>query len=254
MAAAPNEPVRVLILGGTGEAAALARRLETEPRVHAITSLAGRTRRPAAIPGEVRVGGFGGAAGLADYLAREDVRLVVDATHPFAAAISQHAAEACRSAGAPLLRLSRAPWAPVTGDRWTEVSDMAAAADAVMRLGRRVFLSVGRQDLPAFAHMNEVWFLVRTIEPLDGPCPLADCDLIQGRGPFGEDDESSLLHSHAIDLIVSKNSGGNATYPKIAAARGLGLPVVMIERPPALPGDHVEDIEDAVAWIEARLD
>jgi precorrin-6A/cobalt-precorrin-6A reductase len=254
LAAAPDEPVRVLILGGTGEAAALARRLETEPRVHAITSLAGRTRRPATVPGDVRVGGFGGAAGLADYLAREGVRLVVDATHPFAAAISQHAADACRSAGVPLLRLSRPPWAPVAGDRWTEVPDMAAAADAVMRLGERVFLSAGRQDLSAFAHISDVWFLVRTIEPLDGPGPLANSTLIQGRGPFGEDDESALLRSHAVDLVVSKNSGGSATYPKIAAARGLGLPVVMIERPPALPGDHVEDIEDAVAWIAAHLE
>ncbi len=254
MAAAPDEPVRLLILGGTGEAAALARRLEAEPRVHAITSLAGRTRRPAAVPGDVRVGGFGGAAGLAGYLAREGVRLVVDATHPFAAAIAQHAAEACRSAAVPLLRLTRAPWAPVAADRWTEVSDMAAAADAAMRLGTRVFLSVGRRDLPAFAHMNDVWFLVRTIEPLDGPCPLANCELIHGRGPFAENDELSLLRSHATDLVVSKNSGGSATYPKIAAARSLGLPVVMIERPPALPGGHVEDIDDAIVWIMARLD
>ncbi len=253
MAAAPDDPARVLILGGTGEAAALARRLEAEPRVGAITSLAGRTRRPAAVPGDVRVGGFGGATGLADYLAREGIALAVDATHPFAAAISQHAAEACRGAGVPLLRLSRAPWAPAAGDRWTEVPDMAAAADAVMRLGTRAFLSVGRQDLPAFAHMSEMWFLVRTIEPLDGPCPLANCELIHGRGPFVENDELSLLRSQAIDLVVSKNSGGSATYPKIAAARRLGLPIVMIERPPALRGDHVEDIDDAIVWIMARL-
>lgn len=253
MAAAPDEPLRVLILGGTGEAAALARHLGSEPRVQAITSLAGRTEHRAAVPGDVRIGGFGGAAGLGDYLLDDDIRLVVDATHPFAAAISGHAAEACRGAGVPLLHLIRPPWAPVAGDRWTEVPDMAAAADAVMRLGKRVFLSVGRQDLPAFAHMNEVWFLVRTIEPLKGAAPLADCTLIQGRGPFREDDEVTLLRDHAIDLVVSKNSGGNATYAKIAAARRLALPVVMIERPPPPPGDHVKSLQDAIAWIEAGL-
>ncbi len=246
-------PVHLLILGGTGEAATLARRLAGDPRLRVTTSLAGRTRTPVMPPGEVRIGGFGGPEGLTDYLVRAGVGILMDATHPYAAVISRHAAEACAEAGVPRLRLERPPWKPRDGDRWTLVPDMAAAARAVPALGRRVFLTVGRQELAAFAALRETWFLVRAIEPPDGRTPLCNCTHIQGRGPFVEAAEADLLRHHRIDLLVSKNSGGAATYPKITATRRLGLPVLMVARPPAPPGDSVAGEEEALAWIEARL-
>ena len=253
MAAAAPKLHRALILGGTGEAVALARRLAADARLSVVTSLAGRTRRPTLPPGELRRGGFGGPEGLADYLAGEAIDLVIDATHPYAAAISRHAATACAAAGVPRLRLERPPWKPQDGDRWTLVPDMAAAARAVPALGRRVFLTVGRQELAAFAALSETWFLARAIELPEGPAPLPHCILIQARGPFDEAAEADLLRKHGIDLLVSKNSGGAATYPKIAAARRLNLPVLMVARPPAPPGDSVAGEEEALAWIEARL-
>ena len=243
----------MLILGGTGEAVALARRLAADARLSVVTSLAGRTRSPTIPPGDLRSGGFGGSEGLADYLAQEAIDLVIDATHPYAAAISRHAATACAAAGVARLRLERPAWTPRDGDRWTVVPDMAAAVRAIPALGRRVFLTVGRQELAAFAALSETWFLVRAIEPPDGPTPLPHCTLIQGRGPFDEMAEAELLRNHGIDLLVSKNSGGAATYAKIAAARRLALPVVMVARPPAPPVASVAGEEEALAWVEARL-
>jgi precorrin-6A/cobalt-precorrin-6A reductase len=256
LAAAPPEPRRLLILGGTGEAVALAGRLVADPRLHVITSLAGRTRDPANVPGALRVGGFGGADGLAAYLEAESIALLVDATHPFAARMAANAARACAETGVPRLKLLRPPWRAGADDRWTEVPDMAAAAETVGRSGGRVFLSVGRQDLAAFAGLENVWFLVRTIEPLDRPCPLRQAEVIQGRGPFAEAAEAALLTDHRIDLLVSKNSGGEATYAKIAAARRLGLPVVMVARPHAPAGDTdatVATVEEAVAWVTDKV-
>lgn len=251
MAAAQAESTKLLILGGTGEAAALAERLAGESRLTVITSLAGRTKEPARLAGHVRVGGFGGPEGLAAYLEAESIDLMVDATHPFAAKIAANAARACSETGVPRLKLMRPVWCPVEGDTWIEVADMAGAAEAVGRNAERALLTVGRQDLAAFARLEDVWFLVRSIEPLEAP--LANCTVIQGRGPFSEADEVSLLTEHRIDLLVSKNSGGAATYAKIAAARSLGLPVVMIARPLAPEGDTVESVEAVVGWVLARL-
>ncbi len=253
MAAAQSEPTKLLILGGTGEAAALAGRLSDDPRLTVITSLAGRTRDPAKVAGTLRVGGFGGAAGLAAYLEQESIGILVDATHPFAARMAANAAQACAETGVPRLKLLRPAWRAGEADRWIEAPDMAAAAEAVGRTGTRVFLSVGRQDLSAFAELENIWFLVRSIEPLEAPCPLARAQVIQGRGPFSEAAETTLLKEHRIDLLVSKNSGGTATYPKIAAARRQGLPVVMIARPTAPAGETVETVDEAVAWVGARL-
>jgi len=250
LAAARTEPRRLLILGGTGEAVALAGRLAGDPRLRVVTSLAGRTRTPAPVAGELRVGGFGGSAGLAGYLEEHSIDALIDATHPFAARMAANAARACAETGVPRLKLLRPPWQAAAGDAWTEVADMAAAAKVVGETGRRVFLSVGRQDLAAFAGLEHAWFLVRSIEPLAAPCPLADCTAIQGRGPFTEAAESALMKAHRIDLLVSKNSGGASTYAKIAAARTLGMPVVMIARPPARPGDTVETVDEAAAWVE----
>jgi len=253
LAAAQSEPKKLLILGGTGEAVALAARLAEDPRLTVITSLAGRTREPAKVAGAVRVGGFGGTAGLATYLEAESISLLIDATHPFAAQMAANAAQACAETGVPRLKLLRPAWRATQSDNWIEVPDMKAAAEAVARTGMRAFLSVGRQDLSAFAELENIWFLVRSIEPLEGPCPFADCAVIQDRGPFTEAAETALLKEHRIDVLVSKNSGGEATSAKIAAARGLGLPVVMIARPQAPAGEMVESVEEAVTWVGGRI-
>ncbi len=252
MTARPN-PTRVLILGGTAEAAALARALAEEPRVATTTSLAGRTRAPAELPGAVRRGGFGGAQALADYLEARAVDLLVDATHPFAARISRNAARACAAAGVPRLVLTRPPWTAREGDLWTPVPDAEAAAAALPRLGRRVFLTIGRQELAAFTGLDAVWFLVRLVEPPEDPIPLEDFRLVLGRGPFSLVQDTALLRVHGIEVVVSKNSGGSGTYAKIEAARALGLPVVMVERPALPEGEHVETAAAARAWIERRL-
>jgi precorrin-6A/cobalt-precorrin-6A reductase len=242
---------RLLILGGTAEARALAAAAATDPHLSVITSLAGRTQAPAALAGAVRVGGFGGPEGLARYLAEAQIDLVIDATHPFAAQISRNATVACASAGVPRLLLQRPPWQAQAGDRWTVVPDTTQAADVVATLGQRVFLALGRQDLAPFAALRDRWFLLRLVDPPSQPPPLPACDVVIARGPFAEVDEIALLKRHRIDLLVSKNSGGDATYAKLAAARALGLPVVMIARPPMPPGESVETVEAALAWLRS---
>ncbi len=252
MNAQPN-PMKILILGGTAEAADLARALAGVAGVAWITSLAGRTRAPAAVPGAVRVGGFGGPVALVDYLGREGIGLVVDATHPFAAQISRNAAQACEAAGVPRLLLARPPWTARAGDNWVPAANTEAAAAALAELGRRVFLAIGRQELAAFAELTGLRFLVRLVEEPDEPPPLAAYRLVLGRGPFAVDQEIELLRKHRIEVVVSKNSGGAGAAAKIAAARELELPVVMIARPPAPASETAESVEAALAWIEARL-
>jgi precorrin-6A/cobalt-precorrin-6A reductase len=244
----PGAPARLLILGGTAEAVALARACAGRPALEVISSLAGRTRAPALPPGEVRIGGFGGAGGLARFLAARAIDRVIDATHPFAAQIGGHAAQACREASVPRLRLLRPPWTRAPGDRWIEVADLTEAARRLAELGQRVFLTVGHQDLEAFAGLD-LWFLVRTIEP-PGVLPLRRGHWLAGRGPFAVEDELALLRTHAIDVLVAKASGGDATYAKLTAARQLGLPVVMVRRPPPPPGPVVTSVEAALAWLE----
>lgn len=247
------EPTHVLILGGTGEAAALAARLAEDPRLAVTTSLAGRTRAPAALAGAVRIGGFGGPEGLAAHIARERVAMVVDATHPFAAVISENAAQACKHSGTPRLQLVRPAWQAQPDDDWRVVATLEEATELLPSLGQRIFLTIGRQEVGAFEDLTEHWFLVRMIEPPETPLPLAQHQLLLGRGPFDETAEMALLRTHEIDALVAKNSGGEATYAKIAAARTLGLPVVMIARPEPPAGAQVTRIEDALAWIETRL-
>lgn len=240
---------RVLILGGTVEAVRLAERLHADPEFNAITSLAGRTRSPALLPGATRIGGFGGAEGLTRYLATDAIDVVIDATHPFASNISANVVKACRTAGLPWLRLERPPWHRQEGDRWIEVPDAAAAARALTGHARRVFLSIGRQDLTPFAELQDIWFLLRMIDSPAEPPPLAHYDVVFGRGPFADDDEIELLAEHDIDTMVSKNSGGDATYGKIAAARRLGMPVVMVSRPASPAGDVVGRVDAALRWL-----
>ncbi|MBX6322992.1 MAG: cobalt-precorrin-6A reductase [Rhodospirillaceae bacterium] len=244
--------MRLLVLGGTGEAMALARALAGREDLEVITSLAGRAPITGLPPGTVRIGGFGGAPGLAQYLREAGIALVIDATHPYAARISRNAAEAATALGLPLLRLERPPWAARPGDEWIEVDSPALAA-MVARDFQRVFLTVGASDLAAFAGLPETCFLVRMIALPETPLPLASHEIILARGPFAEVDELSLLRSHAIEAVVSKNSGGAATYGKIAAARTLGLPVIMVTRPVPTATQRrvptVATVEDAVRWV-----
>ena len=244
---------RILILGGTGEARSLAGALARRPRTTVITSLAGRTVAPRLPEGELRVGGFGGGAGLAAYIAQEKIDAVIDATHPYAAAISRHAVEAAKTAGRPLLRLERPAWTPQLGDHWIEVDNFPAAAEAAPRLGSRVFLTIGTKEIAAFAGMEGLWFLVRLVERPDRPLPLLDHEILLGRGPFAEAEEFELMRRHRIDLVIAKNSGGEATYAKIAAARRLGIPVMLLRRPSLPPAGTATSIEQAIAWVESRL-
>ncbi|HYG89692.1 MAG TPA: cobalt-precorrin-6A reductase [Azospirillum sp.] len=239
--------MRVLILGGTTEAAALARAL-VAGGFDVITSLAGRTRQPAALPGSIRTGGFGGAQRLADYLASEDIDVLIDATHPFAAQISANAAESVRIRPTPRLMLVRPGWTPQPGDRWTLVPSIPAAAEAVPA-GARAFLAIGRQELAPFAGRADAWFLIRSVEPPDGPLP-PHHEVVTARGPFRIEDEVALLKERRIELLVAKNSGGDDA--KLVAARRLGVPVVLVERPVLPPGERVGTVTEAMAWLAER--
>jgi precorrin-6A/cobalt-precorrin-6A reductase len=244
----------VLLLGGSTEASALARELAGSERFDVTMSFAGRTRDRTAVPCAVRVGGFGGVDGLVRHLRHERVDLLVDATHPFAARMPHHAAAACATTGIARLRVCRPAWSPVEGDRWEPVADLDAAADALVRMGsRRVFLTTGRQELGPFARVRDSWFLVRAIEP-PASMPLARSHVVLARGPFDEHDEVRLMREHRVDTLVTKNSGGDAAAGKLAAARTLGLPVVMVDRPPAPDGPRADNVHDALGWITVRAD
>jgi precorrin-6A/cobalt-precorrin-6A reductase len=241
----------LLILGGTGEAAALARAALARfgDRMAVTTALAGRTRNPGPIAGQVRIGGFGGAAGLAAYLVDREVDRLIDATHPFAAEISRTARLAAERTGMPRLVLRRPPWLRHPLDRWIEVDSLAAAALLVGRLGRRAWLTVGAGSLADFALSAGVRFVVRLIDPPPQKLPLRSYEVVLGRGPFSVAEERHLLQRHAIDVVVSKASGGAATEAKLIAARGLGLPVIMVRRPAPEPGPAVESVEAALDWL-----
>jgi precorrin-6A/cobalt-precorrin-6A reductase len=239
----------VLILGGTTEGRALAAALVPSAR-RVTSSLAGRVAQPRLPAGEVRIGGFGGPDGLAAWLRAEGVDAVVDATHPFAAGISGNAALAAAATGVPLLVLRRPGFTPVDGDRWHPVRSLAAAAELLPGLGRRVFLTSGRQGIGAFAHLDGIHFLARSVDPPEQPLP-SSLEVLLDRGPFTLDSERALLRGHRIDVLVTKDSGGAATAPKLTAARELGLPVVVVERPPVSEGVPVaQDVEGALHWLE----
>lgn len=245
---------RLLILGGTGEAAVLAERFSQRfgKGIEIISSLAGRTRRPRALPGRVRTGGFGGADGLARYLRDMRIDLVVDATHPFATRMSANARAACEAACVPRIMLLRPPWTKEPGDSWIHVADVTEAARRLPEIGSRAFLAMGSGDVSAFAGLAGVFLLLRVAEQPDRP-PLPGAECIVGRGPFHEADEFRLLGERRIDVVVSRNSGGEATRAKITAARRLAIPVIMIQRPEPEPGPCLDDIEETVEWIAERL-
>ncbi|OCQ96954.1 cobalt-precorrin-6A reductase [Nostoc sp. MBR 210] len=248
-----TDSLRVLILGGTTEAAELGARVATMDGIEAIASLAGRTREPSLPSGNVRIGGFGGVDGLVEYLHQMKVDVLIDATHPFANQISYNAAAAANEVGIPRLMLIRPAWEKTTGDRWIEVDSNAAAADILPNQAKRVFLTVGRQELSTFAHLQDIWFLMRMIDPPGKDALVPPGIILCDRGPFILENERKILVQHNIDTIVSKNSGGDATYAKIIAARELGVQVVMVKRPSVPVGEQVADVDGAVAWLLNQL-
>ncbi|HEX5610544.1 MAG TPA: cobalt-precorrin-6A reductase [Solirubrobacterales bacterium] len=237
----------VLVLGGTAEARRLAADLDAAG-IAVVSSLAGRVKRPRLPVGEVRIGGFGGPGGLERWLREQGTSAVVDATHPFAEGIARTAAEGCALAGTPLLRLQRPGWSAGPGDEWHWVDDLDAAAAAVAELGSRVFLTSGRQGLAAFAGDAERWFLIRCVDLPEPPLPPRH-ELLLDRGPYELEGELALIDSHRIDLVVTKDSGGELTAAKLAAARERGLPVIVVRRPPRPEVPTVASVAEAVAWV-----
>jgi precorrin-6A/cobalt-precorrin-6A reductase len=239
----------VLILGGTTEARELGLALQSRDLVTTI-SLAGRTAAPAAQPAPVRRGGFGGAEGLAEYLRVNKIDFLVDATHPYAETISMNAVEAASRANTRILALRRPPWTPVDGDMWIDVADAEDAVRALGKLPRRVFLGVGRQELAPFAAAPQHYYVVRSVDPVEPPLDVPQAHYILARGPFTEPEDKAVFESHSVDAVVAKNSGGDATYSKIAAARSLGIPVFMFKRPPVPDCPTVGTVAEAVAWLD----
>jgi precorrin-6A/cobalt-precorrin-6A reductase len=239
----------VLVLGGTGEARALAAALDDDEALRVISTLAGRVGQPRLPRGEVRVGGFGGPDGLAAFIREQGVTAVVDATHPFAERMSWSAAHACAAAGTPLLRLERPPFARDPAIDWREVATLAEAAALLPSAGRRVFLTTGRQGLAAFRAVAGAFFLVRCVDPPDPATLPPEHALVLDRGPFELPGELALVDRHALDVLVTKDSGGALTQAKLGAARERGLPVIVVARPPRPDGATVTGVEQALAWL-----
>ena len=242
--------MNLLILGGTTEASAIARALAHDTQFNATISLAGRTRHPAPQPIPCRTGGFGGAEGLARYLTAHRIGAVVDATHPFAARMTRNAEDAARLTGTRLLAVQRPPWQRQPFDNWIDVPDMEAAAEALGPSPRRVLLTIGQKDMAPFAAAPWHQYVLRSVDP---PAPDAlppGAEVIAARGPFAEGAERDLLTTRRIEVLVTKNSGGSATEAKLAAARALGLPVVMVARPPPPQAETVATAAEALTWIE----
>lgn len=247
-----NIKKRLLILGGTGEATKLAAKVAQIDEIEVITSLAGRTEKPSTPSGKVRVGGFGGELGLIEYLQEEQIDLVIDATHPFAAHISFNAAAATAKCQIPHLILVRPAWQKVIDDNWIEVVSNEAAAQILSKQVQRVFLTIGRQELAAFAHLKKHWFLMRMIDPPAAEALVPKGKILLEKGPFSLEHERQLLQEYQIDVIVSKNSGGEATIAKIIAARELKVPVVMVQRPEIPNIEQVADVDAAITWLSRQ--
>lgn len=220
-----------------------------EAGLSGVYSYAGRTEVPMGQPIHMRVGGFGGVQGLRDYLAAERITHVIDATHPFAAGMSSNAVVACTASGVPLIALERAPWAAGENDRWTHVADIPAAVAALAGPPKRVFLAIGRQHLEPFAAQPQHHYLLRLVDAPTGPLPLPQADVVVARGPFDVAGDSALMRDHGTEVIVAKNAGGKGAVAKIAAARALGLPVVMIDRPAIPPRRVAHTVAEVMDWL-----
>lgn len=239
----------VLVLGGTGEARALAAALDGADGTRVVSTLAGRVADPRLPAGEVRVGGFGGPHGLAAYIAEQGVDAVVDATHPFAERMSWSAYEACRRAGTALLRIERPPFWRDPAIDWREVASLQAAAALLPAAGRRVFLTTGRQGLAAFAGVRGAFFLVRCVDAPDPAALPPDHSVVLDRGPFTLAGELRLIDAHGLDVLVTKDSGGEMTQAKLGAARARGLPVIVVARPARPAAQTVPTVQEALAWL-----
>ncbi|MDP3959550.1 MAG: cobalt-precorrin-6A reductase [Pseudorhodobacter sp.] len=243
---------RVLLLGGTTEASALARAL-AEGGIDAVFSYAGRTAQPVAQPLPTRVGGFGGVAGLQAWLRVERITHLIDATHPFAAQMSTHAVHACAATGVALLAYQRPPWQAGPGDDWHMVPGLAAAVAALPDTPARIFLAIGKQHLAEFAAKPQHHYLLRLVDPV-ASLPLPDAEAVIARGPFTLAGDLALLKTHAISQIVARNAGGVGARAKLDAARALRLPVILIDRP-AVPARSVAgSIAEVLEWLGHRAD
>ncbi len=214
-----------------------------------VYSYAGRTEVPIGQPIHMRVGGFGGIAGLCTYLTDQAITHVIDATHPFAAQMSTHAVAACTATGTPLIALERAPWTPAEGDRWTHVPDIPAAATALEGPPQRVFLAIGRQHLEPFAAQPQHHYLLRLVDAPTGPLPLPQARVIVARGPFDVAGDTALMQAEGTQILIAKNAGGKGAVAKIAAARALGLPVLMIDRPQIPPRRVARTVAGVMDWL-----
>lgn len=241
--------MRILLLGGTSEASHMARALAATGR-RAIFSYAGRTAAPIRQPLPTRIGGFGGIAGLVAYLRAENITHVIDATHPFAARMSANAIAACSTTGTALCALERPAWKAGQGDRWVSVPDTAGAAKALPERPARVFLAIGRQTLEAFACRSQHFYLLRLVDAPAAPLPLPHAQAVIARGPFTLAEDLQLLRTHAITHIVAKNAGGAGARAKLDAARELGLPVILIDRPAVPPRLLRHSVEDIMHWLD----
>ncbi len=244
--------VRTLILGGTTEARRLGARLAQARRFDVTLSLAGRTRAPVDQGVPTRIGGFGGADGLARHLVETRVDLLVDATHPFAARISANAVAAATATGVPLLALRRPAWTWAPGDRWIDADSVAEALDHVGAAPRRLFVALGRQELEPLEAAPQHRYLVRSVDPVEPPLRVPHAAYLLDRGPFDVEAETALFERHGIEAVLAKNSGGAASRAKIDAARRLGLPVHLVRRPPA-SGPSLDTVEALLAAIDHRF-
>ncbi|WP_372640567.1 cobalt-precorrin-6A reductase [Hyphomicrobium sp.] len=251
MTVTTGSPLRILLLGGTTEATALATHLARVDGVQATLSLAGRTANPAASAFSVRIGGFGGVEGLANHLQREKIDLLVDATHPFAARISANAIAASIETGVPLLAVERPPWTQVDGDDWIEHDGIEAAISALPHKPQDVFSGLGRQAIDALRRAPHHRYLIRVVDPIELPANLAHAKIITARGPFHTEDDIKIFTEHRIRYVLAKNAGGSAAYSKIEAARKLGITVHMVRRPALGPRPTVATSDEALNWIEA---
>lgn len=220
----------------------------------AVLSYAGRTESPRAQPIPMRIGGFGGVAGLTAYLRAEGVTHIIDATHPFAALMSRNALAAAKEAGVAHIMLTRPPWTAVAGDRWTHVSDIGQAVEALAGPARRVMLALGRMHVDAFATQPQHHYLLRFVDRPDAPPVLPRHELVVDRGPFTVEGDRRLMQEHRIDLVICKNAGGRGAEAKLIAARDLGLPVVMIDRPMAPPARVAHGVAEVLDWLGHSAD
>ena len=245
----PKHAPNVLVLGGTTEAGALAQALAASS-IRACYSYAGRVQTPRPQPLPTRVGGFGGVAGLVRYLADERITHLIDATHPFAARMSANAIVAARQAGVPLIALTRPAWTAQAGDRWQTVADMPSAVAALGGAPRRVLLALGRMHLAEFAAQPQHHYVLRLVDPPAAPIPLPDHHVVVDRGPFDVAGDLALLQRHRIELVVSKNAGGEGASANLAAARPLGVPVLMVQRPILPARAEVHEVDAVLAWLD----